>query len=236
DQDYREEDMKRSASFVAAMILIFLVVPAVHAQSTQVMQGTQVRLLLLNGLSTSVARDGDPFTAQVAEPVFLGNQLILPAGTKVHGVVGSIVRPRHFALFRGEASMSLQFKSLEIESRIIPAPMSILQVYSGSADGNKQRKDLKTVEGAVVEQKRDIKGAVTDVAMGGGGGTVVGAIFSNAIRGLAIGLIGGTAYVVQKKGKEVELPAQTGILVRLDATVSVPLVTASAGSYTSGDR
>ncbi|MGH9702679.1 MAG: hypothetical protein ACRD4K_04835, partial [Candidatus Acidiferrales bacterium] len=37
DQDYREEDMKRLASFVAAMMLIFLVAPAVHAQSTQVM-------------------------------------------------------------------------------------------------------------------------------------------------------------------------------------------------------
>ena len=114
--------------------------------------------------------------------------------------------------------------------------MSILQIYNGSADGNKQRKDLKTVEGAVVEEKRDIKGVVTDVAMGGGGGTLVGAIFSNAIRGLTIGLIGGTAYVVQKKGKEVELPAQTGILVRLDGTVSVPVVTAQAGAYTSGDR
>ncbi len=228
--------MKRSVNFVAAVMLILLITPAVHAQSTQVMQGTQIRLVLLNGMSTSVARDGDPFTAQVAEPVFLGNQLILPAGTKVHGVVGSIVRPKHFALFRGQASMSLQFKSLEIESRIIPAQMSILQIYNATADGNKQRKDLHTVEGAVVEEKRDIKGVVTAVAMGGGGGTVVGAIFSNAIRGLAIGLIGGTAYVVQKKGKEVELPAQTGILVRLDGTVSVPVVTAQAGAYTNGDR
>lgn len=228
--------MKRLTTLGAAMVIALLLTPAVYAQSNQLLQGTQVRLVLLNGLSTSVARDGDPFIAQVAEPVFLGNQLILAAGTKVHGVVGSIVRPKHFAMFRGQASMSLQFRSIEIDSRIIPAQMSILQVYNVTADGSKQRRDLNTVEGAVVEEKRDIKGTLTDVAIGGGGGTVVGAIFSHAIRGLTIGLIGGTAYVVQKKGKDVELPAQTGIRVRLDSTVSVPVVTAQAGPYIPSDR
>ena len=41
----------------------------------------------------SVAHDGDPFTATVAEPVFSGNQLILPAGTKVHGTVTALHVP-----------------------------------------------------------------------------------------------------------------------------------------------
>ena len=40
-----------------------------------------------------------------------------------------------------------------------------------------------------------------------------------------LGLIGGTAYVVQKKGKDVELPAQTQFLVRMDGNVSLPMVT-----------
>jgi hypothetical protein len=195
------------------------------------MQGTQVRLILLNGLSTSVARDGDPFTAVVAEPVFLGGQLILPAGSKVHGVVGSIVHARHFAIFRGQAAMNLQFRSLEIEGREIPAQMSILQLFNGSVEGGRSRKDLKTEEGVVVEAKRDVKGYVTDMAIGTTGGTVVGAIFSHVMRGFAFGLIGGTAYVIQKKGKEVELPAQTGILVRLDNTVALPSGTARVGAY-----
>ena len=137
--------MKRLTTLGAALVIALLLTPAVYAQSNQLLQGTQVRLVLLNGLSTSVARDGDPFIAQVAEPVFLGNQLILAAGTKVHGVVGSIVRPKRFAMFRGQASMSLQFRSIEIDSRIIPAQMSILQLYNVTADGSKQRKDLNTV-------------------------------------------------------------------------------------------
>ncbi|HEV3255232.1 MAG TPA: hypothetical protein VG033_12555 [Candidatus Acidoferrales bacterium] len=226
--------MKRFITLGAVLALALLLVPAVHAQnsqSNQLMQGTQVRLILLNGLSTSVARDGDPFTAVVAEPVFLGGQLILPAGSKVHGVVGSIVHARHFAIFRGQAAMNLQFRSLEIEGREIPAQMSILQLFNGSVDGGRTRKDLKTEEGVVVEAKRDVKGYVTDVAIGTSGGTVVGAIFSHVMRGFAFGLIGGTAYVIQKKGKEVELPAQTGILVRLDNSVALPSGTARVGAY-----
>jgi len=54
----------------------------------------------------------------------------------------------------------------------------------------------------------------------------VGAVFSHVVRGLTIGLVGSTAYIMAKKGKEVELPAQTVLLVRLDSNVSVP--TASA--------
>jgi hypothetical protein len=87
---------------------------------------------------------------------------------------------------------------------------------------SKQRKDLKTVEGVVVEPNRDVKSVVEDVTIGTAGGSLVGVVFSRVARGTVIGLVGGSAYVVAKKGKEVELPAQTGFLVRMDTTVSLP--------------
>ncbi len=225
--------MKRMVCVCAAVSLLLLLVPAVHAQSNQVVPGTQVRLILLNGLSTSVAHDGDPFTATVAEPVFIGSQMVLPAGAIVHGTVNSITRPKMFSMFRGGASMNLVFNSIEVESRIFPAQMSILSIYSGSADAEKQRKDLKTVEGAVVQENHDVKSDVVDVAIGTGGGMTVGAIFSHVMRGTVIGLVGSTAYIVAKKGKEVALPAQTGILVRMDSTVSLPGSLLHNASYTS---
>jgi hypothetical protein len=221
--------MKRLIVICAAVSLALFFTPAVQAQSNQLMQGTQVKLVLLNGLSTSVARDGDPFTAIVAEPVFLGNQMVLPAGAKVHGQVGSIVRPKRFSIFRGQAAMSLQFRSIEVDGREIPAQMSILSIYrGGSAEGNKTRKDVHTVEGVVVEAKRDIKADVADVGIGTAGGSVVGVVFSHVLRGTVIGLVGGTAYIMEKKGKDVELPAQTGLLVRMDSTVALPTITAQA--------
>ena len=53
------------------------------------------------------------------------------------------------------------------------------------------------------------------------------------IRGTVLGFIGGTAYVIQRKGKEVELPAQTQFLVRMDNNVSLPMVSAN-GTVSNG--
>jgi hypothetical protein len=225
--------MKRFVSMIAVAAFALLFTPAAHAQeTTQLIPGTQVRLTLVEGLSTSVAHNGDPFTAIVAEPVFSGNTLILPAGAKIHGTVSNVDRPKFFSMFRGGASMNINFTSVEVASRIFPARMSILGLYTGTTDASKQRKDLKTVEGVVVEPNRDVKSVVEDVTIGTAGGSLVGIVFSRVVRGTVIGLVGGSAYVVAKKGKDVELPAQTGILVRMDTTVSLPSSLVHSPTYT----
>ncbi len=228
--------MKRFISVCALLSALLWLTPAVHAQSNSVQPGTQVRLTLVDGLTTSVAHDGDPFTAIVAEPVFSGNQLLLPAGAKIHGTVTSVTRPKWFAMVRGGASMNLVFNSIEVQSRIFPVQMSILSLYSGKADDTKKRKDLKTTEGVVVEEKRDIKNDVMTAGLGTGGGALVGVLFSNVARGTVIGLVGTSAYIMTKKGKDVELPAQTGMLVRLDSSVTLPASLLHNASYspTSG--
>ena len=214
--------MRRWLAVGSLVAVVFACAPVMCAQTTDVIPGTQIRLKLVTGLSTSVAHDGDPFTAEVDEPVFAGNQLVLPAGSKIHGTIRSVERPKFFAMFRGGAAMNLNFNSVEVESRIFPARMSILGIYNGSTESGKKRKDVKTVEGVVIEEKHDIKSDVEDVAIGGSGGSVVGLIFSHVIRGTVIGLVGGGAYVVARKGKDVELPADTGMVVRMDSTVSLP--------------
>ena len=225
--------MKIFAVFCAAAALTVLAAPSAHPQANQsITPGTQLRVRLTEGLSTRVARNGDPFTCMVAEPVFAGNQILLPAGAKVHGTVTTVERPRWISMFRGGASMNLVFNSVEVESRIFPARMSILSIYQGEASSSKPRKDLSTVEGVVVEERHDVKTDVEDVAIGTAGGSAAGIIFSRVLRGTIIGLIGGSAYVVAKKGKDVELPAQTGLLVRMDSSVSLPASLLHNASYT----
>jgi hypothetical protein len=231
-----EDPMKRFISVCALLSALVWLTPAVRAQSNSVQPGTQLRLTLVDGLTTSVAHDGDPFTAIVAEPVFSGNQLLLPAGAKIHGTVTSVTRPKWFAMVRGGASMNLVFNSIEVQSRIFPVQMSILSLYSGKTDDTKRRKDLKTTEGVVVEEKRDIKNDVMTAGLGTGGGALVGVLFSNVARGTVIGLVGTSAYIMTKKGKDVELPAQTGMLVRMDSSVTLPASLLHNASYspTSG--
>jgi hypothetical protein len=230
--------MRRVIALGAAFCLAAALPFPVQSQSgQQLLQGTQLKLVLLNSLSSSVAREGDPFVATVAEPVYFGGQLVLPAGARVNGEIGQIERARRFGIFRGQAMMYLKFKSIELDRREIPATMSIISIHETLSQGQgtgKTRGDLRTEEGVIVESKRDVKGALTTVALGGAAGTGVGAIFSHMIRGLAIGLIGGTTWVMVKKGKEVELPAQTGFVVRLDSTITLPNLAPGAAAYSSG--
>jgi hypothetical protein len=225
--------MKTLLPLLLVAVLFCSAAPASYAEPHQLLQGMQVHLTLLNTISTAASRDGDPFVAVVAEPVYLGNQLLVPAGTRVNGIIGTVEKARHFSVFRGQAYMNLTFRSIEIDSRLIPVQMSIIAIEQphGQAEG-KRRKDVKVEEGQVVQQKHDIKGDLVGGAIGTGGGTLIGAVFSHAIGGFGIGLAGSAAYIVERKGKEVELPAQTGMLVRMDNTITVPATTASNSAYT----
>jgi hypothetical protein len=226
--------MKASLSLLLVAVLICGAAPASYADPHQLLQGMQVHLTLLNGISSAASRDGDPFVAVVAEPVYLGNQLLVPAGARVNGVIGTVEKARHFSIFRGQAYMNLTFRSVEIDSRLIPVQMSIIAIEQphGQAD-NKRRRDIRIEEGQVVQEKHDIKGDITGGVIGTGGGTLIGAVFSHAIRGFGIGLAGSAAYIVERKGKEVELPAQTGIVVRMDNTINVPSTNSSNSGYTT---
>jgi hypothetical protein len=227
--------MKAVRVFLVAALAVSLAAPAAFAEPRQLLQGTQIHLQLLTDISTGAAKEGDPFMAVVTEPVALGDQLILPAGTRVHGVITTISKARRFSLFRGGAYLNLSFRSVEIDSRLIPVQMSLLTIEKPRKDGESSpRKDVKITEGQVVEEKHDIKGDVLAGTIGTGGGTLVGTVFSHAARGFGIGLAGSAAYIAVRKGKEVDLPAKTGMLVRMDSTITVPGTTATNASYTSG--
>src|ERR1700681_494187 len=141
-----EDPMKRIGVSFGVVVLLFAAaaIPA-RAQSHELLQGTEVHLRLLTPLSTAVAKSGDPFIAEVAEPVYVGSQMILPAGSRVNGTVGGVIHTRRFSIFRGQAAMNLSFRDLVVDSRIFPAKMSILGLESpaiGDRSG-KVRKDVK---------------------------------------------------------------------------------------------
>jgi hypothetical protein len=217
-----------SSLFTAVFLFSSL---AAYAEPHQIAQGTRVRLSLLTDISSSSARDGDPFTAVVAEPVFIGNTLLIPQGTKMNGTIGTVQNAKWFSVFRGQSYMNLTFRTMEVDSRIIPIQMSILAIEDRRANGDtKTRKDIKIDEGQVLQQKHDFKGDIVGGAIGTGGGALVGAIFSNVVRGFGFGLAGSAVYIAVRKGKEVDLPSQTGMLARIDSTVTMPVLVGSNDS------
>jgi hypothetical protein len=221
--------MKVAVSLILALVLVCTATPPTYAAPRQVLQGTEVHLTLLTPISSSNSKEGDPFVAILAQPVALDSLILLPAGTRVNGVVGTIQKAKAFSVFRGQAYMNLTFKSIEVDSRLIPIQMSILAIGQPRVDSySKPRKDMKITEGEVLEEKHDYKGDAIGMAAGGGGGSIVGLIFSNVTRGLGIGFAAGAVYVVARKGKEIDLPANSGMLTRIDSTVDVPVIAASA--------
>ena len=226
--------MKVVVAFLLVVALAFPAVLPTYAEPRQVIQGTEIHLTLLTPISSSTSRDGDPFIAVLAQPVAFDSRIVLPAGTRIHGVVGTIQKAKNFSLFRGQAYMNLSFKSIELDSRLIPVQMSLVAIGRPRVDSYSQpRRDVKITEGEIVQQKHDYKGDALGMVIGGGGGSLVGVLFSNVTRGLGIGLAAGAVYVVARKGKEVDMPAQTGLLARLDSTVTVPYISASNDSTLS---
>lgn len=212
--------------FVQALFLVAvfsLAVSFAQAEPRQLIQGTQIHLKLTSDIGTASSRNGDPFIAVTTQPLMMGDQVILPAGTRIRGIVTSISRAKRFSLFRGEAYMNLSFRSIEVDSRLIPVQMSVLALEKPSEEGEgRQRKDVNVTEGQMLEQKHDVKGDIVAGTIGTGGATLIGKLASHAAAGFGIGILGSAVYVSARKGKELSLPAETGMLVRMDSTVTVP--------------
>src|SRR4029077_9648096 len=188
------------------------------AEPRQIARGTQVHLKLLSDIGTASSRNGDSFIAVTTEPIMLGTELVLPAGTRIRGIVSSISRARRFAIFRGEAYMNMSFRSIEVDSRLIPVQMSILDISRPAEEGEgRRRKDVEIGEGQMLQEKHDIKGDIVAGTIGTGGSTRIGNIASLAAACFGIGLAGSAIYVMQRKGREVSLPADTGMVVRMDS-------------------
>lgn len=225
--------MKVAISLILTLALVSTAAPLAVAEPRQLVQGTEIHLTLLTPISSDHSREGDPFVAVLAQPVAFESRILLPAGTRVNGTIGTIQKAKAFSVFRGQAYLNLTFKTIEVDSRLIPVQMSILAIGEPRIDSySKPRKDMKIAEGEVLEAKHDYKGDLIGLAVGGGGGSLVGLIFSNVARGMGIGFAAGAVYIVARKGKEIDLRANSGMLVRMDSTVNVPMF--AADNYTGG--
>jgi hypothetical protein len=117
----------------------------------------------------------------------------------------------------------LNFRSLEIDSRLIPVHMSILEIVRPGGDREAPRRhDVKIDEGQIIEERHDYRGDVLGGSISSSGGALIGLIAGNVARGFGFGLIGSAAYIVARKGKEVNLPAGTGMLVSIDDAITLP--------------
>lgn len=187
----------------------------------QVPSGTQITATLDQALSTKNSQVGDSFTATVSQPVRgSGGVVLIPAGSKINGKVSESEQGKTLPAIRGRGHLNVRFVDITFPEHVSsPLTATLVSVHPKGGNG-------KAGQEGEVTSGTSGKNTAKDVGIGAGVGTLAGLVFGSALKGLAIGAIAGGGYVLATDGKDVELPAQTEITVRLDQNLSVPAAVA----------
>src|SRR5437016_7560132 len=192
--------------------------PNVSAGPGDVSAGTEIRATLDTPLSTKTSKPGDRFTATINQPV-QGNSgsVVIPSGSRVEGEVGESEEGKTLPALRGRGKLNLRFRDIVLPNgQTVPLTGTLVSVNSTNGKDTKKADN----EGQVESGTRG-KDVAKDVGIGAGIGTVAGLIFGGPLKGLAIGALAGGGYVLATNGKDVNLPAQTGLVLRVDQPISL---------------
>lgn len=191
-----------------------------HAGENELPEGTEISANLETALSTKTSTPGQRFTAAVTQPVRdFNDQIVIPVGARINGQVTESEEGKNLPTIRGRGKLNLRFNSIALPNgNTIPISAALLSVNQTGGNGSVNS------EGEV-QSNTNASTAAKGAAVGAGIGTIAGLIFGGPFKGLAIGAIAGGGYILATKGKDVELPANTELKVRLDQPVSLAQLT-----------
>ncbi|MBY0359174.1 MAG: hypothetical protein K2W82_14320 [Candidatus Obscuribacterales bacterium] len=242
--------MKRSPfnMVVAGIVTLGTMLPAVaqtyngqqlQGRVTYVPSGTALDAVLTSAIDSAVTKPGDLFSAKLYAPMYLGNDLVLPANTALEGQVADAEKSG----IAGKNGMT----TLRLMSAVTPDgtryPLSAL-ITANQPENNATK---------LHEDKQgNLRGRSTKASVGSGvvrtaawtaGGTLLGIMFApivagsvgaGAIAGVATGGAVGLGSNVWRKGKDVKIPSGTRLQFALDQPMSLaPGIANSAGQYRS---
>lgn len=164
-----------------------------------VQPGTMLSVRLNHAITTDRNRPGDRFSAVVAEPVTVGQQVVIPRGASVTGLVR---RCASSGRFKGSAVISLGLLNVDVDGREYGVSSHPATRYSG---GHKKRNWAMIGGGSGA-------GALIGGLAAGGGGALIGA---------GAGAAAGTVGAALTGRKQVRLPAETLVHFRLAAPLTV---------------
>ena len=158
--------------------------------------GTEFDVRLSQSLSSSTNLVEDRFEATTLVDLRDGDNLIVPAGAVMRGVVSSVTKTS-----RSERTgrLTLAFDQVTIGRRAFPIRATVTQ----------------TIE------SEGIKGETGRVGAGAGVGAVLGGILGGVKGAIAGILIGGGGTIAATEGKDVDLPAGSILRVRLDSGLNL---------------
>ena len=208
--------------FLATLALCFcpgLFSPtSLQGQATRsyvVPDGTRLQVRLESTLNSKTNRQGDRFTAKVVESVLVRGKEVIPEGTIVEGRVAEV---RNAGRIKGRAQVHLSYERL-----ILPNGVSETIIASQAELDDTQREEMDRKEGTILgesNRKRRAAEIGAGAAIGAGIGAIAGGKKGAAIGAGAGGLIG-LVDVLRRGGEEIEIPAGTLMVIRLDRPLTI---------------
>lgn len=203
---------------IGCVVLGGIVAAAQTAGEATLPEGTRISLQLNDHLSTKQNLEGDPFTANVIAPVFLGDRLIIPKGSVVSGVVSRVLKSGRL---KGKAVMNLNFQTIRVPGRgDLPIVASLSRVDSEGNGGVQSEGTIKgpsTTGGDVAKvMAPTLSGAGIGAIAGGGKGSAIGA---------GVGAAVGLATIFSTRGKDIEMRRGSTLDITLERSLLVPAET-----------
>ncbi len=158
--------------------------------------GQELDARLQTPLDSSSAAVEDRFEATTMVDLYQGNELLIPAGSVLRGVVSAVERATRTDR-RG--SLTLSFDQMTVEGRTYRIRASVTQALQGEG----------------------LRGEVGKMTTGAAAGAIIGGILGGFKGAMAGVLIGGGGAVLATPGTNVQLDAGTVLRVRFDAPVTL---------------
>jgi hypothetical protein len=177
--------------------LLGLAKPA--AAKVTLLEGTRLRVALIDGISTTSSSPGDQFTASLVDPVVIDGKTIISKGTKVRGRVTDVSSSGRV---KGRASLRLILTSINDNGKEVSISTKPFVAVAKST----KKRDAEIVGGGTGV------GAVIGAIAGGGKGAAIGA---------AVGAGAGGGTVLATKGEELHYPPESKFNFTLSRSVTL---------------
>lgn len=158
--------------------------------------GQEVDVRMRSALSSETAKVEQRFEATTAVDLMQGNQVLVPAGTVVRGVVSGVDPAGRIDR---SGSLTLSFDRMMVNGREVDLRASATQIF----------------------ESRGIREEAGTAGVGAGIGGVIGGLLGG-VKGAIVGVIvGAGGAIAATDGKDVEIPAGAIVRLRFDSPVRV---------------
>ena len=153
--------------------------------------GQEIDVRVERELSSETAQVEDRFMATTVVDLYQGNDVLIPAGSQLRGVISSVDKATRTDR---KGSMTVAFDQVTVRGRSYPIRATVTQAL----------------------ESEGIKGEAGRIGAGAGVGAIIGGILGGAKGALLGVLIGGGGTIAATEGKDVKIPAGTVLRVRFE--------------------